>query len=439
MIKDYEKINLEKTMQIFRTVHRMKELPRQGEIFFGMKRTESDSIASHSFLVTWMARLLAENIAPLIFTSLIQSTKFIQDVTYCALVHDVSESVIGDLYYKTKDKIKKCISTNIEEIAINSMAKSIENSALKDYFNLYESPQTQYDFKIATVIKFADGLDAWLHGISTTSAWWPAWENYNRMVHAKIREYEIKGGINSSYVSNIFRRICDITHYPDFYVKIQQEESILEDTTIIRLVSCFKKMYTLKSLPRHGFTIFGMKRAETDTFAEHIFTSSFLTFLLSNLLIEDEDDKLIIIERATLFSLVHDLPSAISGDVSFDLQNLIAGWQEIERAYIFELSGTDTSYADILKKSYEPKTRVDKIAYSLSKASALIDSWEMGVTSPSAWKIHWQDYKEVTLEQVNNYVPQIGRIAEEACKLLEGKDINDNFLIQPFRLMSLNL
>jgi len=45
-------------VRVFRTLHRLKELPRQGYVYFGFKGDETDAIADHSLMVAWITHVI---------------------------------------------------------------------------------------------------------------------------------------------------------------------------------------------------------------------------------------------------------------------------------------------------------------------------------------------------------------------------------------------
>ena len=140
----------------------------------------------------------------------------------------------------------------------------------------------------------------------------------------------------------------------------------------------------MKELPRHGFTIFGMKRSETDTFAGHMFTTASLGLLLSMAMRMSAARQ----HDVVMTALLPDLPVAMTGDVSYDLQESAGeDWRK------FELSGFETSTDNLCTEGRAEAGRLFKdwrklnpsIQSWLVRAAAALDAWEMGVTTPTAW------------------------------------------------------
>ena len=265
------KINIDNILRVFRTLHRLKELPRQGFIYFRFKGDETDSIAEHSFIVAWIANLLARQLQLIKYANIDES--FVHRVTKMGLIHDWSESVFGDLAYVTKSQTLE----EIEHQAFKALVAKLEiHEKYRQIRKLWEKFETQKDTLEASIVKFADALDAWIQGLVTPTAWWTAWEDYNRKTENALNEK-----YNQPELAKIFRRICDLAKYTDVDILLPVQDLILKDDVLQRLLGFIKKIYSLKELPRHGFTIFGMKRCETDSFAAHMFTTASLSYLFS--------------------------------------------------------------------------------------------------------------------------------------------------------------
>lgn len=391
--------NIESILRVFRTLHRLKELPRQGFIHFSFRRDETDSIAEHSFIVAWIAYTVAQELIAKDSSAGISLCKVVK----MALIHDWGEAVAGDLSYR----VKGAAFAQTEESAFKALVKSLpeqkELTALWDEYNAKESIES-------AIVKIADALDAWLQGLVTPSTWWPAWEDYNRKTEKALETV-------STGLSRLFRRICDIARDPDVQIKLPSSpDTALEDTDVWRLLKFIKNIYCLKELPRHGFAIFGMKRSETDSFAGHSFTTACLSYLLS-MSVPNVDQF-----KAIMMALIHDLPVAMTGDVSYDLQE-IAGeqWCEFQRSAVDELT-----------KDMLPSSREDMIGFLeewnelrstdawIVKAAAALDAWEIGVTTPSAWMDAWLDYRKRNLDRFHSEGAPYGilKVLEDAYQRL---------------------
>lgn len=93
----------DKILEVFRTLHRLKELPRQGFVYFGFKGDETDSIAEHSFMVAWIAYVIGEQLG--------LRGPDLAKVTLMALVHDWGEALTGDFGYSVKGRFPSLAKT----------------------------------------------------------------------------------------------------------------------------------------------------------------------------------------------------------------------------------------------------------------------------------------------------------------------------------------
>ena len=83
---------------------------------------------------------------------------------------------------------------------------------------------------------------------------------------------------------------------------------------------------------------------------------------------------------------------------------------------------------------HEPKDEIQEYAFCIARTASLIDAWEVGVTTPSAWMNHWHAYRKRSLGLIEGQSDRIALKADEACNLLAEKDNEGYFVIQPLRL-----
>lgn len=108
-------------LEFIELIYNLKELKRTGWVKRKFKNPES--IADHSFMVTLLAYLFAK-----------ENKLNVNKCIKLALIHDLGESIIGDIvtYNKTKDfKIKK---QELELKAINKLSKLTKNKELENLF-----------------------------------------------------------------------------------------------------------------------------------------------------------------------------------------------------------------------------------------------------------------------------------------------------------------
>jgi 5'-deoxynucleotidase YfbR-like HD superfamily hydrolase len=257
-----------------------------------------------------------------------------------------------------------------------------EKGELTELWNEYNAKKTL----ASAIVKFADALDAWLQGLVTPSTWWPAWEDYNRKSEKSLGEVEV-----GDKLSKLFRRICDIAKDPDVQIRLSPPTDIpLDDTSLWNLLKFIKNIYCLKELPRHGFTIFGMKRSETDSFAGHSFTTACLSYLLS-----------------------------LTGDVSYDLQEFARKeWLDFEKSAIDELAKGLSSSRDEIKNLMQEWNELGSTEAWVVQVAAALDAWEMGITTPTAWMDAWLDYRQRNIDKLEGAPNDIRNILEEGYQKL---------------------
>lgn len=144
-----EEKEMKNILEITRTLQYMKELPRQGFIHHGFKRTEVDSVSAHCHSVAVTCFLIAK--------SLEKEEKIdIEKVLKFAILHDMGEGVTGDIGHMTKVFAKGAIE-EIETKAFESLFKQIPFS--KELIEL----QKEYNEKKCIeshIVKVSDHLDA---------------------------------------------------------------------------------------------------------------------------------------------------------------------------------------------------------------------------------------------------------------------------------------
>ncbi|MBI2596810.1 HD family hydrolase [Candidatus Daviesbacteria bacterium] len=142
--------NLKKILKVFLTLQWTKELPRQGFIALGFKRNEADSVAAHSFTTALLAYFLAKQLSK-------SGTKIDAEKTLkMALVHDIGETIVGDVGTFVKG-MAKGVFKDIEKEGVKALVDGLdckdEVIGLVEEYNQRESLE-------ARVVKAADNLDA---------------------------------------------------------------------------------------------------------------------------------------------------------------------------------------------------------------------------------------------------------------------------------------
>ncbi len=145
-----KKDKLKKILQFFLTLQWTKELPRQGFIAMGFKRNEADSVAAHSFATALLAYFLAKELKK-------QGQKIDPDkVLKMALVHDIGETIVGDVGTFVKG-MAKGVFKDIEEEGVRALVSDLDS---KDEIIQLVSEYNGRKSLEARVCKVADNLDA---------------------------------------------------------------------------------------------------------------------------------------------------------------------------------------------------------------------------------------------------------------------------------------
>lgn len=151
---------LSNLLEVFLTIQVSKELPRQGFLYSGFKRSEADSVAAHSFSVSVLTYLLARelkeegwNVNP-------------DEALKIALLHDLGESITGDIGTYAKD-LASGVFDKVEVEAFGLLMRNVSNKEeLIKYFDVYMKHETLE----AQIVKFADSLDAFAQAFTTSNA-----------------------------------------------------------------------------------------------------------------------------------------------------------------------------------------------------------------------------------------------------------------------------
>ena len=105
----------------------LKQLPRMGWLFAGIAQPES--VAEHSFVMSWLALLLAEQINTDYGPQGLTQPLNIAKIAHIALVHDVAESILTDLPKRSADLLGKPIKYQAEATAMQQLFQQMPNSA----------------------------------------------------------------------------------------------------------------------------------------------------------------------------------------------------------------------------------------------------------------------------------------------------------------------
>ena len=206
--------HLHQLLQTFLTLQPTKELPRQGFIYFGFKRGETDSIAAHSFNVIAIAYFLARELKYLEPKLHLDFEKILT----MALIHDMGEAIMGDISFAVKVMAMEHFA-GIEEKAFERLTENL--SSHEDLVELLREYDRFASIE-AKIVLFADGLDAWMQVLSVHSTWMPAHEEYNRRTYNRLKGDEQLGDT----LASLFQRASDILRKREMGPKWPQGEAV---------------------------------------------------------------------------------------------------------------------------------------------------------------------------------------------------------------------
>lgn len=142
--------DLKKILKVFLTLQWAKELPRQGFIAMGFKRNEADSVAAHSFSTALLSYFLAKQLQK-------EGARLdCEKVLKMALVHDIGETIVGDVGTFVKG-MAGGVFKNIEEEGVKALVEGLDS---KDEIIELVSEYNGRKSLEARVVKAADNLDA---------------------------------------------------------------------------------------------------------------------------------------------------------------------------------------------------------------------------------------------------------------------------------------
>jgi putative hydrolase of HD superfamily len=183
-------------LQICQTIQKLKRLTRQGFITSGgFNRWDTDSIADHIGLVAIISFTLALELRE------IRNKIDPYHVVALALVHDVGESILGDVSSESKKRYYKNYGDS-ERLAIQDLTGNLLSSAtflsLFDEFELCSTSE-------ARIVRFADSLDAWMHVVPRSQqTWMPQHIEYRNRTFERLKGDEIFG----DELAELFLRAC---------------------------------------------------------------------------------------------------------------------------------------------------------------------------------------------------------------------------------------
>jgi putative hydrolases of HD superfamily len=115
------------SLRLLTHVQALKQLPRTGWLLAGVAQAES--VAEHSFVMSWLALLLAEQINTDYRTQGLDRPLDVAQVAQIALVHDLAESILTDLPKRSTDLLGKAVKHGAEATAMQQIFQQMPNHA----------------------------------------------------------------------------------------------------------------------------------------------------------------------------------------------------------------------------------------------------------------------------------------------------------------------
>jgi putative hydrolase of HD superfamily len=104
-------------------VQALKQFPRTGWLFAGVAQPES--VADHSFVLSWVALLLAEQINLAYHAQGLDQPLDVAKIAQIALVHDLAESILTDLPKRSTDLLGKAVKHQAEALAMQQICQHL--------------------------------------------------------------------------------------------------------------------------------------------------------------------------------------------------------------------------------------------------------------------------------------------------------------------------
>ncbi len=209
---------LRSILGIFVSLQPMKELRRQGAIYYGERMMEADTIAGHSFTVASLAWMLARQLKNKGYNEI-----NIERVLTMSLCHDMGETLTGDIGVAIKKFGGRELFEKIESTAFAKLVEKLADKKLKDELRELLEEYNNLSSKEAKIVKVADRLDAWSHALGTPSVsrLIQAWGYYNKNTYDKIKE---SGDSFACQLAELFMKSCELLI--EMVVIILDEEEI---------------------------------------------------------------------------------------------------------------------------------------------------------------------------------------------------------------------
>jgi 5'-deoxynucleotidase YfbR-like HD superfamily hydrolase len=442
--------HLQRLLQTFLALRTAKEYWREGEVSSGVKRSNADSVAAHTCCVAQIALLLADELV----AARPELKLSVDKIVKIPLIRHMPKSIIGDTSYEVRRMAEEEFR-RLEREAFNLLTRDLSANCREEWKVLYQEYESLKESAgsastEARIALFADGLDAWMQALSSSHAWMPAHEEYNRRVYKSLKgDIGLNDGLAHLFLqasAMLQKRQIGPKRPQGDIVKVDIRASVqkLGDGLAARfqpassrlsqkirlrqLLQTYLTLQSTKELGRKGFIYFGFKRAESDSIAAHTCCVAWITLYLAEELNRLDPLLKLNIGRAISIALVHDMPEAITGDIGFAVKL-------IDKDYLrsLEEKGFHRLLENLCPRSQERLLDLLNDYNSLNSIEARVvlfadglDAWMQVLSVPSTWMPAHEEYNKLVYEKLkgNNKVKDdLAELFRYASKMLKSKQI----------------
>ncbi|KAB0804037.1 hypothetical protein PPYR_01007 [Photinus pyralis] len=181
-----ESLNVNDVLQFLKIAHNLKHSARKGWEYRGIKNPES--IASHMYNMALMTFLLGDN-------STVDRLLCLQ----LAIVHDLAESIVGDI--TPQDNISADVKHKMEDEAMKELTSYLGGGVGNKIYELYK----EYELKESAEAKFVKDLD--LFDMIFTASEYEIKEN----TIGRLQEFfdSTRGRINNPFIKQLATTLED--------------------------------------------------------------------------------------------------------------------------------------------------------------------------------------------------------------------------------------
>ena len=417
-------------LQVCRTLQCLKELTRQGSVASGLSRADSDSIAAHTCLVGIISLLMAWSLKKHDALDIDPS-----HVASLALVHDLSSAILGDINSEVKHHYFPEYQKG-ERLAFIDLVGELQGT--NELLKLYDESKACLTTS-AKIVRFADGLDAWLEVVPRASlAWMQQHKDYRDRIYLGLKGDEVYGDM----LAETFLQVCRVLelhaigpkrpsmpssgdYEKDILAKL--DGLILGSKELVELLEAYQTSQRLKRMTRQGFIAAGgFNRWDTDSIADHVGLVALMSFTLATELAQLEGSE-IEPSHVAAMALIHDIGEAILGDVNSETKHrYFVDYGRSEQMAVKDLLGGISGCRPVLEL-YDEFDRCETTAAKIVRFADSLDAWQRVTARPSGtWMPQHIEYRNRTFRKLKgdkNYGDALAELFLRACLVVQGQPV----------------